>query len=112
MIANTGSSGKVSVRLVKTFVTVTSWSTPEGCAVKDSGAAKPDGRVGVVTMLAWSWTVIAGAAVGRGPDSYDASTARVAEVLFSPGFVYAFEAAAVLILAALVGAVVLAKRDF
>jgi NADH-quinone oxidoreductase subunit J len=57
-------------------------------------------------------TVILAARVGAGPEGYDASTARVATLLFSPGFVYAFEGAAVLILAALVGAVVLAKQDF
>jgi NADH-quinone oxidoreductase subunit J len=55
--------------------------------------------------------VLAGAALESGPEVYDASTARVAQILFSPRFVYAFEGAAVLILAALVGAVVLAKRD-
>jgi NADH-quinone oxidoreductase subunit J len=42
---------------------------------------------------------------------YDASTARVAQELFSPRFLYAFEATSVLILAALVGAVALAKKD-
>lgn len=57
-------------------------------------------------------TVILAAGVGAGAAGYDASTTRVAELLFSPAFVYAFEAAAVLILAALVGAVVLAKQDF
>jgi NADH-quinone oxidoreductase subunit J len=45
------------------------------------------------------------------PAEFDASTRRMAEVLFSPYFLYAFEATAVLILAALVGAVVLAKKD-
>jgi NADH-quinone oxidoreductase subunit J len=43
--------------------------------------------------------------------SFDASTPKVAQVLFSPHYLYAFEATSVLILAALVGAVVLAKRD-
>jgi len=57
-------------------------------------------------------TVIAGAGVASGPEAYDASTRKLAELLFSPTFVYAFEAAAVLILSALVGAAVLAKRDF
>jgi NADH-quinone oxidoreductase subunit J len=44
-------------------------------------------------------------------EQYDASTARVAQELFSPRFLYAFEATSILILAALVGAVALAKKD-
>jgi NADH-quinone oxidoreductase subunit J len=43
--------------------------------------------------------------------SYDASTAQVAVSLFSPRFLYVFEATSILILAALVGAVALAKKD-
>jgi NADH-quinone oxidoreductase subunit J len=43
--------------------------------------------------------------------SFDASTRRMAEVLFSPHFLYVFEATSILILAALVGAVVLAKKE-
>jgi NADH-quinone oxidoreductase subunit J len=43
--------------------------------------------------------------------AYDASTARVAQELFSPRYLYAFEATSILILAALVGAVVLAKKE-
>jgi NADH-quinone oxidoreductase subunit J len=44
------------------------------------------------------------------PD-YDASTVEMAKILFSPHFLYAFEATSILILAALVGAVVLAKKE-
>jgi NADH-quinone oxidoreductase subunit J len=47
----------------------------------------------------------------RGPASYDASTRAVAHVLFSARFLYVFEATSILILAALVGAVVLAKKQ-
>jgi len=43
--------------------------------------------------------------------SFDASTRKMAEILFSPHFLYVFEATSVLILAALVGAVALAKKD-
>jgi NADH-quinone oxidoreductase subunit J len=43
--------------------------------------------------------------------SFDASTQRMAQVLFSPYFLYVFEATSVLILAALVGAVVLARKE-
>lgn len=42
---------------------------------------------------------------------FDASTRRMSEILFSPHFLYVFEATSVLILAALVGAVALAKKD-
>ena len=45
------------------------------------------------------------------PRDFEATAAKVAEVLFSPRFLYAFEATSILILAALVGAVVLAKKD-
>jgi NADH-quinone oxidoreductase subunit J len=42
---------------------------------------------------------------------FDASTHRMAQVLFSPYFLYVFEATSVLILAALVGAIVLARKE-
>ena len=44
--------------------------------------------------------------------SYDASTKAMAGILFSPHFLYVFEATSILILAALVGAIALAKKDF
>jgi len=43
--------------------------------------------------------------------SYEASTLVVARELFAPHFLYAFEATSVLILSALVGAIVLAKKE-
>ena len=42
---------------------------------------------------------------------FDASSRPVARILFSPHYLYAFEATSVLILAALVGAVALARKD-
>lgn len=42
---------------------------------------------------------------------FDASTRAMATVLFSPHFLYAFEATSILILAALVGAVALARKE-
>jgi NADH-quinone oxidoreductase subunit J len=45
------------------------------------------------------------------PAGYEATTASVAQLLFSARFLYVFEATSVLILAALVGAVALAKKD-
>ena len=43
--------------------------------------------------------------------SLDASTRAVAHVLFSAPYLYVFEATSILILAALVGSIVLARRD-
>ena len=43
--------------------------------------------------------------------AFDASTHAVAQVLFSAPYLYAFEATSILILAALVGSIVLARRD-
>ncbi len=43
--------------------------------------------------------------------TFDASTRAMAAVLFSPRYLYVFEATSILILAALVGAVVLAKKE-
>jgi NADH-quinone oxidoreductase subunit J len=54
---------------------------------------------------------LAGHALPAPPAAYDASTDGVAALLFSPRFVYVFEATSILILAALVGAVVLAKKE-
>ena len=42
---------------------------------------------------------------------FDASTKVMAGILFSPQYIYVFEATSILILAALVGAVALAKKD-
>jgi NADH-quinone oxidoreductase subunit J len=44
------------------------------------------------------------------PD-FDASTHKMAEILFSPYFLYVFEATSILLLAALVGAVALARKE-
>ena len=45
------------------------------------------------------------------PAVFDASTRSMARVLFSPQYLYVFEATSILILAALVGAVVLARKE-
>jgi NADH-quinone oxidoreductase subunit J len=66
----------------------------------------------LVTLLALqAGVVLAGAGLGPGAASFEAGTRRVAELLFSSRYLYAFEATSVLILAALVGAVALAKKD-
>lgn len=48
----------------------------------------------------------------RAAPAFDASARPVAEMLFSAKYLYVFEATSVLILAALVGAIVLAKKDW
>jgi NADH-quinone oxidoreductase subunit J len=60
--------------------------------------------VGQAGFVLWNATLAPAAA-------FDASTRRMAEILFSPHFLYVFEATSILILAALVGAVALAKKD-
>jgi NADH-quinone oxidoreductase subunit J len=59
---------------------------------------------GQAGFVLWNTTLAPAAA-------FDASTRRMAEILFSPHFLYVFEATSILILAALVGAVALAKKD-
>ena len=55
--------------------------------------------------------VLVGAGRAAAPAGFHASTRQVARLLFSPAYLYVFEATSVLILAALVGAVALAKRE-
>jgi NADH-quinone oxidoreductase subunit J len=55
--------------------------------------------------------VLAGGVPADVPADFSAPSAEMARVLFSPRFLYTFEAVAVLILAALVGSIVLAKKE-
>ena len=59
-------------------------------------------QVGRVFLKGKTWPLAPG---------FDASTVAMARILFSPEYVYVFEATSILILAALVGAVALAKKD-
>jgi len=59
---------------------------------------------GQAGFVLWNTTLAPAAA-------FDASTRRMSQILFSPHFLYVFEATSILILAALVGAVALAKKD-
>jgi NADH-quinone oxidoreductase subunit J len=61
----------------------------------------------LVAELAW---VMVGAPIGRAA-AFDASPVRVAQLLFDPKYLYVFEATSVLILAALTGSIVLAKKE-
>ena len=62
-------------------------------------------------LVAQVGSVLVAAARGEGAPGFNASTGHVARLLFSPAYLYVFEATSILILAALVGAVALAKRE-
>jgi len=67
---------------------------------------------GLGLLLALQMTVVLAARGGTPiPSIYEASTPAVARLLFAPRFLYVFEATSILILAALVGAVALAKKE-
>jgi NADH-quinone oxidoreductase subunit J len=85
--------------------------------VKEEDTPGRGGRTlrGVALALVTLLVLQAGAVLMRsGPEpapQFDASTRKMAEILFSAHFLYVFEATSILILAALVGAVVLAKKE-
>jgi NADH-quinone oxidoreductase subunit J len=64
----------------------------------------------VALLVGQAGAVLSRAALVPAP-GYDASTRRMAEILFSPHFLYVFEATSILILAALVGAIALARKE-
>ncbi len=68
------------------------------------------GSLGLVFLLQVG-SVLMAARVSPGPPGYEASTARMARVLFSLPYLYVFEATSILILSALVGAIVLARKE-
>ena len=84
---------------------------------REQDAPAPGGRTlaGVALALVTLLVLQAGTVLVRvrllPAAEFDASTRKMAETLFSAHFVYAFEATSVLILAALVGALVLAKKE-
>jgi NADH-quinone oxidoreductase subunit J len=86
----------------------------------EDAAEAAGGRTLKTVALALGALLVAqvGAALARAargadaiPAAFDASPRRVAAVLFSPQYAYAFEATSILILAALVGAIALSGRD-
>ena len=84
-----------------------------GVKPEDRGSSGMLKAVAVALVLALGLqmgAVLLGAA--RPPAaSFDASTRAVAHVLFSAPYLYVFEATSILILAALVGSIVLARRE-
>jgi NADH-quinone oxidoreductase subunit J len=85
--------------------------------VREEAKAAADGWVlkAVAIALVAAFAAQLAAVLARAelhfPRDYEASARKVAEVLFSLRFLYVFEATSILILAALVGAVVLAKKE-
>ena len=80
---------------------------------------RPEGEGRVFKMVALALGALLAGEVGsvlvavRTPmaGAFDASARQVSHVLFEPRYLYVFEATSILILASLVGAIALAKRD-
>ncbi len=78
---------------------------------KGQGAFKAVGATLAAILVFQVGAVLAREGPRRPPAEFDASSQKMAQILFSPYFVYVFEATSILILAALVGAVVLARKE-
>jgi NADH-quinone oxidoreductase subunit J len=79
---------------------------------EDSGMMRAAAAALVLVFLGLLVSVLGRADfVSGAAATFEASPAKVAHVLFSPRFLYVFEATSVLILAALVGAITLAKKE-
>jgi NADH-quinone oxidoreductase subunit J len=84
---------------------------------RESGGERAGGTLkgvalALVALLALqAGSVVGGASTGSAAPGFEASTTKMAHVLFSVRFLYAFEATSILILAALVGALVLARKE-
>jgi NADH-quinone oxidoreductase subunit J len=83
---------------------------------REEGEGGPGVLKGVASLLGLLFLIQVGAVVAAqgqapAPAGYEATTQNVAQLLFSTRFLYVFEATSVLILAALVGAVALAKKE-
>ena len=78
---------------------------------RTSGRALKAVATALALTLAVEMGVVLVGAARPAPAAFDPSTRTVAQVLFSAPYLYAFEATSILILAALVGSIVLARRD-
>jgi NADH-quinone oxidoreductase subunit J len=79
---------------------------------------RPDSLMlrGVAVLLAGTFLALVGRVMSRAnlraaAPTFEASAQNVARELFSPRFLYVFEATSILILAALVGAILLARKE-
>ena len=78
---------------------------------RSSGALKATAAGLVALLVAQGALAFVRGDTGSAVPSYEASIAKMAEELFSERFLYVFEATSILILAALVGAVALARKE-
>ena len=78
---------------------------------RTSGGTLKAVAVVLLVALALQMGVVLLGAARPPPAAFDASTRAVARVLFSAPYLYVFEATSILILAALVGSIVLARRE-
>jgi NADH-quinone oxidoreductase subunit J len=78
---------------------------------RTSGSTLKAVATALALALALEMGVVLLGAVRPAAASFDSSTRAVAKVLFSAPYLYVFEATSILILAALVGSIVLARRD-
>ena len=78
---------------------------------RESGATLKAVALALALALAAEMGVVLLGAERPPASAVDASTRAVAHVLFSAPYLYVFEATSILILAALVGSIVLARRD-
>jgi NADH-quinone oxidoreductase subunit J len=84
---------------------------PEEEATRSSRALRAT-ALGLVVLLVGQGTVaFFRGEIASAVPTYDASTARMAQELFSERFLYVFEATSILILASLVGAVALGRKE-
>jgi len=78
---------------------------------ESQGAFKITAAVLIALLVLQVGAVIAREGPRTPAPEFDASTHKMAEILFSPYFLYVFEATSILILAALVGAIALARKE-
>jgi NADH:ubiquinone oxidoreductase subunit 6 (subunit J) len=99
--------GAISVLVLFAIMLTQTKSGPASLAFQTQ--ARP-AAVAAIVLLAVVLLAVGSTTWGGGPDRHDTDTANVAVALFGP-FVLPFEVVGVLLLAAVIGGVFLAKRD-
>jgi NADH:ubiquinone oxidoreductase subunit 6 (subunit J) len=99
--------GAISVLILFAIMLTQTKSAPRGLAFQTQ--AVPAAVAAVILVLV-VLLAVGSTTWGGGPDRHDTATADVATALFGP-FVLPFEVVGVLLLAAVIGGVFLAKRD-
>jgi NADH:ubiquinone oxidoreductase subunit 6 (subunit J) len=99
--------GAISVLVLFAIMLTQTKAGPRGLAFQTQAVAA---AVAAIVLLVIVLLAIGSTAWGGGPDRHDTNTSDVATALFGP-FVLPFEVIGVLLLAAVIGGVFLAKRD-